>query len=303
MSIPDPASRSLRFGANIDPTAADPEEAIARAQLAEATGFDLALMQDHPYNREQLDTWTVLGAIAARTDRIVVGSNVSPLPLRPPVMLAKAIATLHTLTRGRVVLGLGAGGFPEYLSAFGAPALTPGESVTALDEGIQLIRQLWSDNRATSFRGSHYHTQGARFGPKPAGAIPIWIGAAKPRMLRLTGRLADGILLSAPYVPADQLPAINAMIDAAAIAAGRDPALIRRAYNVFGDLAATSSGDRSAAGTGGAYPVATWVRDLTGYARDGRIDTFIFWPNHDRHAQLRTFAAEVIPGIRDALSG
>lgn len=302
MPPPDPASIPLLFGANIDPNAADPEEAIARAQLAEAAGYELALMQDHPYNREHLDTWTILGTIAAHTTRIMVGSNVSPLPLRPPVMLAKAIATLHVLTRGRVILGLGAGGFPQYLSAFGAPARSPGESVAALDEAIQLIRQLWGDSRATTFRGDYYANQGALFGPKPAGNIPIWIGGFKPRMLRLTGRLADGLIISAPYVPFDQLGAINATIDEAALAAGRAPTAIRRAYNLFGDFAETGQGDDGAVGTGGAYSVNAWIRGLTEYASAGRIDTFVFWPNHDRHAQLQRFAAEVIPGVRDAVA-
>jgi alkanesulfonate monooxygenase SsuD/methylene tetrahydromethanopterin reductase-like flavin-dependent oxidoreductase (luciferase family) len=297
---PEPASNSLLFGANLDPNAADPEEAIARAQLAEAAGYDLALMQDHPYNREHLDTWTALGMIAARTSRITVGSNVSPLPLRPPVMLAKAIATLHALTHGRVVLGLGAGGFPRYLSAFGAPELSPGESVTALDEGTRLIRQLWGADRASTFRGDHYTTRGAMFGPKPATPIPIWIGGSQPRMLRLTGRLADGILLSASYVPLSQLPTMNATIDEAAIATGRDPADIRRAYNLFGDIT-DGNGDDGAVGTGGASSVAAWIEGLTEYARAGRIDTFVFWPNQDRHAQLRRFASDVIPGVRDAL--
>jgi alkanesulfonate monooxygenase SsuD/methylene tetrahydromethanopterin reductase-like flavin-dependent oxidoreductase (luciferase family) len=297
---PEPASNPLLFGANIDPNAADPEEAIARAQLAEATGYDLALMQDHPYNREHLDTWTVLGMIAARTSRITVGSNVSPLPLRPPVMLAKAIATLHALTHGRVLLGLGAGGFPRYLSAFGASELSPGESVTALDEGIRLIRQLWGADRAATFRGDYYATRGALFGPKPATAIPIWVGGTKPRMLRLTGRLADGLLVSASYVPLAQLAPINATIDEAAIAAGRAPADIRRAYNLFGAIA-DGEGDDGAVGTGGAHSISAWIQGLTDYARAGRIDTFVFWPSHDRHAQLRRFATDVIPGVRDAL--
>ncbi len=292
---------SLQFGANIDPNVADPEEAVARAQVAEDAGYDLALMQDHPYNPEHLDTWTVLGAIATSTNRIIVGSNVSPLPLRPPVMLAKAVASLQLLTHGRVILGLGAGGFPTHLAAFGAPTRSPGESVTALDEGIQLIRQLWSNNQAISFDGDVYQTRDAMFGPKPEPAVPIWIGGGKPRMLRLIGRLGDGILLSAPRVPLEALSSINATIDQAALAAGRDPNAVRRAYNVMGDIV-DSGGDDAPAGGGGVYPVDAWIRDLTTYAQTGRIDTFIFWPNHDRHAQLRRFAAEVIPGVRAALA-
>jgi alkanesulfonate monooxygenase SsuD/methylene tetrahydromethanopterin reductase-like flavin-dependent oxidoreductase (luciferase family) len=294
--------QTLQFAANVDATAADPAAAIARAQLAEALGFDVVLMQDHPYNAAHLDTWTTLTAIAARTERIGVGSNVSPLPLRPPAMLAKQVASLAALSPGRVILGLGAGGFTQGIQAFGGPAFAPSAAVEALDEGIRLIHQLWTSDRAVTFTGDHYRVHGVRFGPQPTTPIPIWIGAVKPRMMRLTGRLADGLIVSAGYVPPTALPEINAMLDAAASAAGRSPTAIRRAYNVMGridDTVTTTAPD--IVGAGGAHAVATWVSALIDYARAGRIDTFAFWPDGDRDAQLRRFAADVIPAVRAAL--
>jgi hypothetical protein len=139
------------------------------------------------------------------------------------------------------------------------------------------------------------------FGPKPAERIPIWIGGTGPRMLRLTGQLADGLIVSAAYVPLVRLSRLNAAIDEAAIAAGRPPSAIRRAHNLFGDIGDGGDGDGSAVGTGGTYPVDAWIRGLSEYARAGRLDTFVFWPNHDRHAQLEQFAREVVPGVRDAV--
>jgi alkanesulfonate monooxygenase SsuD/methylene tetrahydromethanopterin reductase-like flavin-dependent oxidoreductase (luciferase family) len=96
---------SLLFGANIDPAIS----AFDVAQVAEETGLDFALVQDHPYNKMHLDTWTFLSAVAARTNRIHIGTNVANVPLRTPAMLAKMAASLDVISGGRVELGIGAG--------------------------------------------------------------------------------------------------------------------------------------------------------------------------------------------------
>lgn len=294
-----PPTLSLLFGVSLDPTAADPAEPLARARLADELGYDLALVQDHPYNRHHLDTWTLLTAIAMQTQRVRVGADVSPLPLRPPAMLAKAVATLDVLTGGRALLGLGAGGFLRGVESFGGPALTPAESVDALDEGIRLIRQLWTSDRAVTFDGTHHRVRGVRFGPKPAGDVPIWVGALKPRMLRLTGRLADGLLVSAGYVPPETLPAMHAHVDAGAEAAGRAPAAIRRAYNVGGVIGEGGAIGGMSAIVGGAD---AWIETLSGWATEYRMDTFVFWPGgDDARDQIRRFAEEVVPGVRAAV--
>jgi alkanesulfonate monooxygenase SsuD/methylene tetrahydromethanopterin reductase-like flavin-dependent oxidoreductase (luciferase family) len=309
---PQSARPPLLFGANVDPLVNAPAAAVGHAKLAEELGFDLVLIQDHPYNPAHLDTWTTLTVIAARTARIRVGSNVSPLPLRPPAMLAKQVASVAALCGGseRVLLGLGAGGFLQGVNAFGGPPLEPGESVDALTEGIQIIRALWSATGPVSFLGDygHHRLRGVRFGPTPAGSIPIWIGGMKPRMLRLTGRYADGLIVSAGYVPPATLPQVNALVDRAAAAARRPASAVRRAYNVMGrilDPGQASEGD-AVVGAGGAHDVATWVAALTSYATAGRIDAFVFWPVVDDPAhfgdQLRRFATEVAPAVRAAVA-
>jgi alkanesulfonate monooxygenase SsuD/methylene tetrahydromethanopterin reductase-like flavin-dependent oxidoreductase (luciferase family) len=161
------------------------------------------------------------------------------LPLRPPAVLAKAAASLDLLSPGRVVMGLGAGAFWDGITAMGGARRTPGEAVEALEEAIRIMRALWdTDHPGAVFqRGKHYVVDGARRGPAPEHDIPIWVGAYKPRMLRLIGRLADGWLPSLGYLRQWRtlVPELTAMIDAAAEEAGRDPATIDRVLNVSGD--------------------------------------------------------------------
>ncbi|MFN8531578.1 MAG: LLM class flavin-dependent oxidoreductase, partial [Anaerolineae bacterium] len=87
-------NRDLLFGANIDPSTDELQESFRRAATAEANGLDLLTVQDHPYQKRFLDTWTLITYLAARTTRIHIGTNVANLPLRPPAVLAKAAATL-----------------------------------------------------------------------------------------------------------------------------------------------------------------------------------------------------------------
>jgi alkanesulfonate monooxygenase SsuD/methylene tetrahydromethanopterin reductase-like flavin-dependent oxidoreductase (luciferase family) len=184
--------RALEFGANADPLVDQPQQAAAIARLADTTGLDLVAVQDHPYNRRFLDTWTLLATLAPQTSRVRLVPDVADLPLRPPAMLAKAAATLDVLSGGRVELGLGAGAFWEAIRAFGGPVRSPGEAVQALEEAVQVIRLLWSEQRGVRFTGRHYQLEGAQPGPRPAHAMGIWLGVLGPRMLALTGRLADG---------------------------------------------------------------------------------------------------------------
>jgi alkanesulfonate monooxygenase SsuD/methylene tetrahydromethanopterin reductase-like flavin-dependent oxidoreductase (luciferase family) len=129
----------------------------------------------------------------AQTKSVRVFSDVHDLPLRPPAVLAKAAATLDQLSGGRIELGIGAGGFLDAAHAMGAPALTPGASLAALEEVVPIMRAMWSpQRRGIRFDGRHYQLSGAFPGPAPAHPIKIWIGAKKPRALALTGRLADG---------------------------------------------------------------------------------------------------------------
>ena len=150
------------------------------------------------------------------------------VPLRPPAVMARAAAGLDQLSGGRVELGIGAGGFWDAIEAMGGRRLTPGQGVDALEEAIDIVRELWADGGRVSYDGRYYQLQRAARGPKPAHDIGLWIGAYKPRMLALTGRKGDGWLPSLPYLQPGDLAKGNAAIDAAAREAGRDPGEIRR---------------------------------------------------------------------------
>jgi alkanesulfonate monooxygenase SsuD/methylene tetrahydromethanopterin reductase-like flavin-dependent oxidoreductase (luciferase family) len=189
------------------------------------------------------------------------------------------------------------------IAGYGGPRRTPGESVEALEEAIDVIRLLWSEERSVSFDGKHYRLDGARPGPRPAHAIGIWLGAFKPRMLRLVGRKADGWLPSLGVLTRDELRAGNEQIDAAAEKAGRDPGSIRRIINVQGVIGEEPAPPRSElpvgylAGEPLAGSAAWWVETLAGFADDG-FDTLVFWPVDNAPGQVELLAGDVIPNLR-----
>jgi alkanesulfonate monooxygenase SsuD/methylene tetrahydromethanopterin reductase-like flavin-dependent oxidoreductase (luciferase family) len=291
--------RPLELGFSIDPRADRYEEHVDLARAADAAGYDLLGIQDHPYQRRFLDTWTLLSALAPQTERIRLFPNVANLPLRPPAVLAKAAASLDVISGGRAELGLGAGGFWEAIEAIGGPRRSGGESVDALEEAIEVIRLMWSDERSVSFDGRFYSLSGAKPGPRPAHPIGIWLGAIKPRMLRLTGTRADGWSVSLAYVPPDQVRESSARIDEAAAAAGREPSAIRRLYNVSGVVSDGQGGEGEGVLHG---PPSLWVETLAEWATEVGLDTFVFWPAADPRGQLERFAADVAPALREAVT-
>lgn len=287
----------LLFGSFITPTNAAPDRVVALAQASEAAGLDLATFQDHPYQAGFLDTWTLLSYVAARTERIHVSANVLNLPLRPPAVLARAAASLDLLSGGRLDLGLGAGGFWDAIEAMGGRRLTPGQGVEALEEAIDIIRGTWSADDPSSFRvdGTYYRVDGAKRGPAPAHDIPIWLGALKPRMLRLTGRKADGWLPSLPYLKSlEALADGNAVIDAAATRAGRDPRAVRRLLNIGGRFGAQPS-DRLLVG-----PPAQWAEQLAVLTLEYGVSAFILMG--DDAATLAVYGQEVAPAVRELVA-
>src|ERR671914_251259 len=224
----------LAFGTFITPQNQRPHDVIALAQVSERAGLDLVTFQDHPYQPAFLDTWTLLSWVAAQTEPLRVAPNVLNLPLRQPAVLARAAASLDLLSGGRVELGLGAGAFWDGIEAMGGERLTPGQSVDALSEAIDVIRGIWdvSERGGVRVDGEHHRVRGAKRGPAPAHDIGIWLGAYKPRMLALTGRKADGWLPSHAYLQPGDLAEGNAIIDDAAGEAGRSPRDVRRLLNI-----------------------------------------------------------------------
>ena len=200
--------RDLEFGYFLTPDADDPARLLAAAQDLDELGFELLGVQDHPYQGRFLDTWTLLSVIAARTSRLRLFPDVASLPLRPPAVLAQSAATLDLLSGGRVELGLGAGAFWDAIVAMGGPRRSPGESIDALREAIDVIRLMWSDERAVRSDGNTYSLHGLHPGPRPAHDIGIWLGVYKPKGLALVGSTGDGWLPTMGYL--DPGPAMSA---------------------------------------------------------------------------------------------
>ena len=167
------------------------------------------------------------------------------------------------------------------MEAMGAQRLTPGESVDAFDEAIDVIRGIWAADERTPLRidGEHYRLTGAKRGPAPAHDLPIWVGALKPRMLRLIGRKADGWLPSLAYLKPGELRAGMAVIDEAADEAGRDPREIRRLLNIWGQF-----GHRDGGFLNG--PSAQWIEQLLPLALEDGVEHL-----HPGHGRSRCAAA------------
>jgi hypothetical protein len=269
----------LLFGTFILPTAEQPQRVVGLAQLTEEVGLDLASFQDHPYQPAFLDTWTLLSVVAARTTRLRVLPNVANLPLRPPAVLAHSVATLDMLTNGRVELGLGAGAFWDAIASQGAPRRDVGESISALEEAVQVMRALWTPGGDVQFDGKYYQLRGAKPGPFPVHDIGIWLGAYKPRILRLTGRRADGWLPSSSYLPPGELAEATKIIDEAAGETGRDPGAVRRLYNISGEFAPEQLAEFTLAYGMSGYILAT-----------------------DSPDAIQRFAAEVAPAVREMVA-
>jgi len=287
----------LLFGTFITPTNQPAGQPVELAQLSERVGLDLATFQDHPYQPGYHDTWTLMSYIAARTDRISLTANVLNLPLRQPVVMARSAASLDLLTGGRIELGLGAGAIWDAIAAAGGRRLSAGQAVTALEEAIEIIREVWAAERPGGVRvhGDYYTVNGAKRGPAPAHPIGIWLGAYKPRMLRLTGRAADGWLPSLGYLPGgpSDLVELNAYIDEGAAAAGRDPRAVRRLLNVSGRFSVSSNGILDG-------PTDQWVEELAGFTLDYGITGFVL--GTDDRVTIERFAGEVAPAVRELVA-
>lgn len=287
--------RTVEFGLSVTPSWPDEPTVLRLAEVADRAGLELIGIQDHPYQWRFFDTWTLIAFLAARTSRVRFFPDVASLPLRPPAVLAKAVASLDVLTGGRVELGLGAGAFWDAIVAMGGPRRTPPEAVEATEEAIDVIRLVWSGERGVRYEGRQYRVAGLHTGPKPAHDIGIWLGAGRPRMLDLIGRKGDGWVPSASWAPPQSLPDSIRRIEEAAASAGREPGSIRRIYNLMGSIG-------PATGEPFVGPAAFWVDRLVEIVGIG-MDGLIFWPGgEDPVRQAEVFAGDVVPAVRAAIA-
>ena len=210
------------------------------ARLAESMGFDGVWISDHvgfgdPAGdapgawRGAWESWTVLAALAAATERVRLGTYVLNTPFRNPALLAKMAETLDEISGGRLILGLGAGWNEIEFSSYGFPFA---DRFDRFEDALRIVTSMLRTGRATH-EGRIEQVRDARIeprGPRPAG-LPVMVGAAGPRMLRLTAELADhwnGGLTSVA-----ETRKLLARLDAACEAAGRDPAALTRSVEVL----------------------------------------------------------------------
>jgi alkanesulfonate monooxygenase SsuD/methylene tetrahydromethanopterin reductase-like flavin-dependent oxidoreductase (luciferase family) len=289
--------QNLLFGTFITPVAQPAMHAVDLAMVADRAGLDLVTFQDHPYQPTFHETWTLLSYVASRIRHIHVSGNVLNLPLRQPAVIARSAASLDLLSGGRFELGIGAGAFWDAIEAMGGRRLTPGQSIDALEEAIQIIREIWAVNERGGVRvnGTYYQVKGAKRGPAPAHDIGIWVGAYKQRLLKLTGRVADGWLPSLGYLPGGpaDLEEMNKYIDEGAASAGRDPSKVRRLLNISGQFA--RSGLSLLNG-----PPRQWAEDLAGITLEYGVSGFILAA--DDAPSIELFAGEVAPATRELIA-
>jgi alkanesulfonate monooxygenase SsuD/methylene tetrahydromethanopterin reductase-like flavin-dependent oxidoreductase (luciferase family) len=291
MSSPEAIAHDVRFGYFLVPNVGDPLLDIARR--VEQLGLDYVGIQDHPYQRRHVETWSLMAMIAASTTTLRVFPDVANVPLRPPSVMAKTAATIDLLSSGRFELGLGAGAFWDAIEAYGGPRRGPGESLDALEEAITVIRKVWSGEWNLRFDGTHYHLAGAQAGPVPPHPIGVWLGANGPKAISLAARVADGWI---PSFRGDvqQVATMSRQLDDGLAAAGRVPRAVRRILNVSGSI---TTGATTGLFNG---PVGQWIDDLTEFSVSYAFDTFVFWGDGER--QLDLFAQEVVPAARAELS-
>jgi probable F420-dependent oxidoreductase len=308
-------------------------EALELAELAERLGFDSVWVSEHHFLDDgyMSSLLPVCAAIAARTERIEIGTGVLLAPLHHPLRLAEDAATVDLISGGRLILGLGLGWREEEFEGLGVPMAERGRR---LRTAIQTLREAWSDGLAEP---------GVSVTPKPPrpGGPPIWIGGSAEAAVRRAGRIADGFMATraSPEIFGRQVEWLREELEAA----GRDPASftfavhapvfpwhgpdawerVREHYHYVMWKYADMAGARARTGPPPAPPALTREREeelrrtisfgppaevaeqIAAYreAAAGEIHFVarLYWPGMDPAVQreaLEIFAAEVIPALR-----
>jgi alkanesulfonate monooxygenase SsuD/methylene tetrahydromethanopterin reductase-like flavin-dependent oxidoreductase (luciferase family) len=305
------STNSVRFGINLTGPDRPYAELLATARVAEEAGFETLAFTDRP-PENNFEGWTLASAIGVLTQRIRLTHNTLNVPFRNPALLAKMASSLDAICGGgRLILTLGAGAQAPHFETYGVPFGSPGERFADLKDAVEIIRGLWSQDGFT-YAGRVFAVQDATVLPRPApGGIPIYIGALGPRMMRYTGRVADGWLKNRGWPESlDELRGLVALLDEGANQAGRDPRTIRRVLNgaaAIGAGAAEAARERVARGgyapAGSSDGLLGSVDEILNKVQQYRAagaDTFhLAFPPEDRHEQMRAFGREVIPRARD----
>jgi F420-dependent oxidoreductase-like protein len=209
-------------------------------QLADRSGFHWVSIWDHFYPAMLIpgdaegtcfEAVSIMTALAAATTHVRVGSLVYCMAYRHPAVLAKAMATVDHVSGGRLELGLGAGWSQLEFDAYGIPFLPIKDRLDQLEEGVQIIRSLFTQP-TTTFKGKHYTLTDARCDPKPIQKQPrIWIGGmGEKRLLRLVAKYADG--WNTPFIGPEMYAEKNRVLTEWCEREGRPPQAVTRTVNL-----------------------------------------------------------------------
>jgi F420-dependent oxidoreductase-like protein len=213
------------------------EDVLAIALDAERAGFTRLWVSDHLFldpnavNTDCLEAWTLLAALAVRTERIRIGPMVTAQSYRNPALLAKIAAAVDVMSKGRLDFGLGAGWKEVEYRAYGYEFPDAPTRVTQMIETLEICTRMWKDERAT-YEGKHYRIADALCSPKPMQkSLPIWIGGSKPRVMRAAAKYGHAFNITVSASAPGDLPDRLRDLDEACRAEKRDPkTLLRSAF-------------------------------------------------------------------------
>jgi probable F420-dependent oxidoreductase len=283
-----------------------PLDLLEEVRAAEDAGWYGVWLADHympntgdttPARGDVYECWGLLPALAAVTDRVRIGTLVSPTSVHHPALLAKRAATIDRLSAGRMVLGLGAGWQINEHHAYGIELEPPGKRVSRFEEAIQIVRSMLSEE-STTFHGACYDITDAPCDPRPVQSpLPLLVGTRSPRMLRITARYAsEWNTWGTPEQAGDHRAALVETCDKV----GRDPATMRTSVNAMVDLDGSTPPPGRAALVGSAQQL---IDQFGQYAELG-FDEFILpdWnlgpdksERADKLARLKTEIMDQLP--------
>jgi alkanesulfonate monooxygenase SsuD/methylene tetrahydromethanopterin reductase-like flavin-dependent oxidoreductase (luciferase family) len=298
---------TVLFGLGLENGAHQVNDMLGHARIADEAGLDFFSLNDHPYFAERVDAYAALGFVLGTTSSIAGAVIMTNLLSRPAPILARTLAGLSTVSRGRVILGLGAGGMEQEIVALGLPHLSPGARIRALEEAIKVVRALFGGGDPVVFDGEFYQVAGLVPAAEPAPLV--WTGGGGPKALSVAGRLADGWV---PPHAADWRSTVVAgarpVIDEAAATAGRNPADVGTIYLVAGRITRDPvplSDTRDGEGRWSAGCVTQWVEELTSAVLEHGAAAFNYLapPGESiSDTTVNRWAREVVPAVREAIA-
>jgi probable F420-dependent oxidoreductase len=284
-----------------------PADLLEQVRVAEDTGWHGVWLADHympntgdttPARGDTYECWALLPALAAVTERVRVGTLVSPTSVHHPALLAKRASTVDQLSGGRMVLGLGAGWQINEHYAYGIELEPPGKRVSRFEESIQIVRSMLAEE-STTFHGAYYDITDAPCDPKPVQSpLPLLVGTRSPRMLRITARHADEWNT---WGTPEQAAVHRAALIETCDKIGRDPATVWTSANALIDL----DGSAPPPGRASLFGSAQQLVDQFGQYAELGFDEFILpdWnlgtdksARADKLARIKAEVFDQLPG-------